>query len=521
MPGIDPTVLGMINHEQTLAHIRYDIRSDFILSPHYSSVYANVGQDLWNDVSQELRSGQFEPSIPGVMEIPKKNGLSRPASILSPKDRFIYQALVDVIAPIAEQQVDRSRVFSNVLLDSDQNSAMFQAGSICWNNLQSAIRTYCEDDSFSHAVKTDIANYFERLYQHNLINLLHTCGCPSGAINLLEELLLAWMERDSHGILQGLFPSDFLGNFYLVGMDSDFAVRNVPSARYVDDIYAFYPSIESARIGLIELTRTLRHEGLHLNESKTGIFETSSLLFEETELDRRFQVAREELEAEQYEYSPYGFELIWSVEEEDTDEGERELQAVEALYSQVNEVEEGISEKIDKFCLPIFASSGYDIAVERALEGMVLRPHLSGLYSTYLSAVARMNSSIFTEIEQTFQNSQLPYDWQLMWFIALLIRADTLQVSTVNSAFRILRDMSRSEALRGLCSILISKHGNAGHRRNVRNQYADDTSSYVRSAILFSTRYFPTPERRTCLGAWGGHSDTNSLIARAVQAIIR
>jgi len=522
MPGIDSNVLGMIDPELSLSRIRYDVRSDFILSPHYSSVYANVSDDLWSDLSSSLRSGSFEPDLPITIEVPKRSGLTRPGSILFPKDRLVYQALADLLAPLAEDHLDRSRVYSNVLLDPDPNFAMFEPSSACWGNLQSSIRANCLDGSFTHAIKADVANYFERLYQHNLVNLLHTCGCPGGAVNLLEELFLSWMERDSHGILQGMFPSDFLGNFCLVGVDSDYSVRNVPSARYVDDIYAFYPSIEAARVGLVDLTHVLRQEGLHLNESKSSVLEVEHLLYEETEIDRLFQAAREELEQDAYVYSAYGFEFIWIEEdEEEADDTDYELLAVEALYQRVDDVEERVAEKIEKFCLPIFASAENALGLDRALVGMVSRPHLSGLYSSYLSSIARSNPAILISLEDILQDRRIPYDWQLMFLIAPLIRAESVRTQTVTLVFRIMRDMSRCEALRGLCAILIGKHGNAGHRRNLRNHYADEPSSYVRSAVLFASRYFPTAERRTCIGAWGGHSSTNSLIARTVKLLAK
>jgi hypothetical protein len=335
-----------------------------------------------------------------------------------------------------------------------------------------------------------------------LINLLHAAECSPKAVNLLEKLLLAWMEKDSHGILQGMFPSDFLGNFYLCGLDSELTDRNIPSARFIDDLYLFFPSLDEARKGLVDVCKILRGDGLHLNESKTYIVESEKLLREETELDGMFEDARNEIESGLAIEEVYGFVHIWSPQEDRVlTEEDLEVKAVEALYEKIGEVRESQEEKIDRFCLPILSAAGQTIAVDRALEGISVRPHLSQLYCSYLVSLVPSNPDIGIELEKRISDGTLPYDWQLMWCIAVLIEAKSVATTTISTAFTILRNTSRSIALRALCAILIAKHGAPARRHNLRNHYPDEPSPYVRSAILFASRYFPTPERRTCLGA--------------------
>ena len=107
MPGLDASVLSLLNPEQALQRIEFDVKSDFIIAPHYSAVYTHLGNDLWNEVERELRSGNFEPSLPISIDVPKANGLTRPGAILNPKDRLVYQVLVDYVAPTAEESVQK------------------------------------------------------------------------------------------------------------------------------------------------------------------------------------------------------------------------------------------------------------------------------------------------------------------------------------------------------------------------------------------------------------------------------
>jgi len=164
MYGLSKTTLKQIDCNLTLGRIKTNVRKDFIIAPHYSAVYANVGNELWNEVQNNLKSGKYEPKLPITIEVPKKSYLTRPGSILTPIDRFIYQALVDVIAPLAEEQLDRYKIFSNVLLNPDPNYLMFEQSHICWKRMQQSIKNLCKDKSLLYAIKTDVASYFENLY---------------------------------------------------------------------------------------------------------------------------------------------------------------------------------------------------------------------------------------------------------------------------------------------------------------------------------------------------------------------
>ena len=520
MPGLDYSLLKSFRRKLAHGRINRDVQTDLILAPHYSAIYAHVGEELWEMAMQELRAGTYEPELPITIDIPKKSGLTRPGSILSPLDRVVYQAIIDSIAQIAESQLSRSSVFSNVLLNPDLSFQMFEQSSISWNQFSSKVRLYCRNSKWAYVIKADISNFFERLHQHPLINLLHSAGCSPRAVNFLERLLLSWMEKKSYGILQGMFPSDFLGNFYLCGFDSYLADHSVPYARFVDDLYLFYPSLEAARMGLVDICRALRSEGLHLNERKTGIFSTGKLLQEETELDQLFENARDEVESSMGMTEIYGFISFWQPEGGEVTEEEIEMQAVETLYHYIEQSSQAQAEKIEKFCLPFLSAVGSDIAVERSLNGISNQPHLTQLYCSYLVTLIPSNPSIARRLEPLIRKDHFLHDWQLMWLVATLIEANPAPEAITKSVLKLLRDFGRSIALRALCAMFIGKHGTAAQRHNLHNFYSEEPSPYVRAAILFSARYFPSPERRTCLSSWKGHSKINSLIAEAVRAIV-
>lgn len=161
MPGLDRTIIAKINHESVIGHVKADIRSDFILAPHYNAIFSRAGDELWEQVKQQLRSGSYQPELPITMSVPKERFFSRPGSILRPADRFIYQALVDNVMNKLEEGHDRGRSFSHV--PSEEAGQMFVPNHECWERFQERVAEICAHSDF--ILKADISNYFVRAEQ--------------------------------------------------------------------------------------------------------------------------------------------------------------------------------------------------------------------------------------------------------------------------------------------------------------------------------------------------------------------
>lgn len=515
MPGLDQSILDLIDGSLTLKRIENDIRTDFTLAPHYNVIYTRAGDGLWEFVKSALRSGTYTPELPLTINVPKGRGFSRPGSILKPVDRFVYQALIDLSAEQLENQIDRDRSFSHVLNDDDES--MFKPAQECWDGLQGSVADMAAAEGY--ILKADIANYFERLPQHHLINLMDASGIPNGIVKLLEEMLLAFQERDSFGIIQGAYPSDLLGNFYLTELDSYCELQDIPSARYVDDFYLQFPSLYKAKNGLIDLQEHLRKEGLHLNEYKSGIHESTDLIYEETVVDNLFDEAKDEVRDEWFEYQQgYGFSAEWFEEDPEPDEEEIELVALHNLYNAKDD-HENHSDKIEKFCLPIFRAAHDDIAIQESLRGLVHKPHLTKLYQSYLSRFIKTNEGLRDILSELIEREEIHTDYQRMYLLGALLNADTVPRKIVKTAVKLLKNPAILAELRAVCAIFASKYGSPQQRRAVRLAYEDEPSHYVRSAIMYATRYFTSTEQKTCIKAWSNHSNENLWIAKAIKAI--
>jgi len=519
MPGLDRKMIAQLDHEGIIAHVKADIRSDFILAPHYNVIFNKAGNDLWEQLSQQLRSGTYQPELPITMSVPKERFFTRPGSILRPADRLLYQGLVDHVMDRLENGLDRARSFSHV--PSGEEGQMFEPNHEAWERFQAQVAEICRTSEF--ILKADISNYFERLPQHHLVNLMAAAGCAPEVVRLLEEMMLAFRERNSFGIVQGVYPSDALGNFFLSDFDAYCELADIPSARYVDDIYIGFPSEAEARKGLANLIETLRKDGLHLNEYKSKIIPANEVIEEETAVDRLFDEIREEIQDDDtYERaSPYGFEVEWEDDEIDQDEDDDEQEGDELENAAVERLITNISDypsqedQIEKFCLPILRSAQSDSALGHVLEKLKEKPHQTRLYFSYISTFVRTSQDVVDALEEMVADETVS-DYQRMFLLAALLRARVVTRATVNSALQWLQNRTVTKETRAMAAIFAAKHGAPQQKRTVRTSYEDEPSDYVRSAILFAAKYLTAVEKNTCKRAWGGHNAINTLISQTL-----
>ncbi len=516
MPGLDKSVIGEIDWQKTVRNITVDNRSDFILAPHFDIIFREKGDELVQQLSAALSAGTYEPQLPIQMSVPKQGILSRPGSILLPQDRLLYQGIIEDILDRLEGQMDRSRTFSHV--PSGDAERLFEPSSDAWNTFQNRVEEICGECSF--ILQCDVANFFETLPQHPLINALEGSGCRSESVRLLEKVLSSFRQNVSQGIIQGVFPSDILGNFYLTDIDALCALKGLPSARYVDDIIIGFDTELDAKIFLNALVEKLRKVGLNLNPTKTKIIASKSLLFEQKEVDTMFDAARAEIAGAKdlVEQGGYGFQGDWinsdDVEVAMHDGIDDELLAVRALLDYPDETPE-LAEKVDRFCLPYLRAVGDDYGVERAFTGLTTRPHLTRSYFSYLNHFAKSNIDVRQRIEALIRANGFHLDYQRMYYLAGVMSCDAVDALTVRHALNWLHDRRIGDPTRAVAAIFVSKFGSVQDRRSVREMY-DDASPYVKAAILYSAQFFVAADRATMKKAWRGHSDINSLIASAV-----
>lgn len=541
--GLDKGVINSLNWDLAAQKIMNDIKSDFIYAPHINVIYRWNSRGLAEIVKGELQGGTFLPGQPLTLEVPKSARMriatrparsgpnyTRPGSILFPKDRIFYQILADGAIDVISARTDKSRSFSHHI-DEDNPEKMFRSTRACWADFQKALKEYAEDDSVNYVIKLDIANFFSSINQHTLVNMLSDAGYPKTFVDRLENVLLTFTtNRSSRGIVQGMFPSDMLGNYYLSPFDRFLNDEGVQSARYVDDVYIFVDSTASADALIRAVAPELRSYDLALNEAKCCIFPKAQLVVEEPDLEQLFQDAidevRAQLEDNDFE-TDYGFQSGWDDDENDGEDREDEggdasenivnleLEATKGLFDSLDDFP-GHEENIERFCLPLFAKVESDHAVDHVIRHFDDRPSMAQIYCAYLARFINRDD-VKAALAVKVSDDRLQ-DWQRMWVLAALARASAVSDVAEQAAYQSFRDATRHDALRAAAAIYLGRFGDAARRRSLAGEYTR-VSEYVQSAIYFISQLaWSGPDKTNAHANWGRRGELNQLITDAFAA---
>lgn len=125
--------------------------------------------------------------------IPKTKYGFRVAHQPFPVDSLIYTALVAKIFDEVESgrdPADKNRAFSYRKIPGyDQN--IFQPGRTFRDWLESQ-KTLVFSDEYSHAIRTDISDFYQRIYRHRLENILESLSGQTAIVKKIERFISDW-----------------------------------------------------------------------------------------------------------------------------------------------------------------------------------------------------------------------------------------------------------------------------------------------------------------------------------------
>ena len=250
------------NLEEALRRVRANKGAPGIDGMTVEDLVAHL-QQHWSTIREQLLKGDYEPEPVKRVEIPKPDGGVRKLGIPTALDRFIQQAVLQVL----QQRWDPT--FS-------PHSYGFRPGRSAHQAVAAAQGFIAE--GYRWVVDLDLEKFFDRV-NHDILmgRLAKRVGDPR-LLRLIRAFLNAGVLEDGlvnptdEGTPQGGPLSPLLSNIVLDDLDQELIRRGLRYARYADDCNIYMKSRRAGERVMASVTRFLTTRlKLKVNETKSAV----------------------------------------------------------------------------------------------------------------------------------------------------------------------------------------------------------------------------------------------------------
>lgn len=220
-------------------------------------------RDNWMSIKVKLTSDSYRPKAVRSVNIPKPDGGVRKLGIPTVLDRFIQQALLQVLLP-----------------HYDPRFSPYSYGFRPGKNAHQAIiqaQTYIRE-GYEWVVDIDLEKFFDRVHHDRLMAALSRDIGDKRVLHLIRRFLTAGIMEGglvsvrTEGTPQGSPLSPLLSNIVLHELDEELTRRGHKFVRYADDQNIYVKSESAGKRVMASVTRFVtKRLQLKVNESKSAV----------------------------------------------------------------------------------------------------------------------------------------------------------------------------------------------------------------------------------------------------------